>query len=57
MNYHYLSKKEIAKIEETVKIMFQKKSAGLDYKCEYDYIKDKTEYLLKITYYQKHHIL
>lgn len=56
MNYHYLSKKEIAKIEETVKIMFQKKSAGLDYKCEYDYIKDKTEYLFFLIPYRSFYI-
>ena len=45
MNYHYLSKKEIAKIEDTVKILFQKKNAGLDFKYEYEYVKDKTEFL------------
>ena len=56
MSYHYLSKKEIAKIEETVKIMFQKKSEGLEYKIEYDYIKDKTEYLFFLIPYRSFYL-
>ena len=56
MNCSYLSKSEIKKLEDTVKIMFDKKRNNIPFDVEYEYVKKTTELLFFLIPYRSFYI-